>query len=392
MTELIVNKGDRYTVDPLFQWDINQTLKIHGLSLASDPKIHFSTEVLNGAIVRQATRDSKGIITVKIPNSLLQKPYKIDVFVCVYEGETFQSLYKMSISVNARKRPFDYTLEDTDEEIYFFNKLENQLYETLKTLTLTCENALLDLQKSGAENLARVNQKADETLARLEQVSVPAGVTAIDVFLVGGGGGSGQDYTDGYSGAGGGYTQTYKSIPTSPGTQWNVLVGAGGDNSNGATSSFSNGGGNYTASGGNRSGQYGANGGSGGGGAGQYSIYAGNGGSDGSKGEDARKVGTATGVIKTGGAGQGTTTRAFGEPNGTLYAGGGGGSWSPSGHTGAVGQGGAGGGGRGRNNDNSGNIDGTNGTPNTGGGSGGFSGAKVNGQGGSGIVIVRWGY
>lgn len=315
MTELIVNKGDRYTVDPLFQWDINQTLKIHGLSLASDPKIHFSTEVLNGAIVRQATRDSKGIITVKIPNSLLQKPYKIDVFVCVYEGETFQSLYKMSISVNARKRPFDYTLEDTDEEIYFFNKLENQLYETLKTLTLTCENALLDLQKSGAENLARVNQKADETLARLEQVSVPAGVTAIDVFLVGGGGG-----------------------------------------------------------------------------AGQYSIYAGNGGSDGSKGEDARKVGTATGGIKTGGAGQGTTTRAFGEPNGTLYAGGGGGSWSPSGHTGAVGQGGAGGGGRGRNNDNSGNIDGTNGTPNTGGGSGGFSGAKVNGQGGSGIVIVRWGY
>nr|DAO87656.1 MAG TPA: hypothetical protein [Caudoviricetes sp.] len=171
MAELIVNKGDRYTVDPLFQWDINQTLEIHGLSLASDPEIHFSTEVLNGAIVRQATRDSKGIITVKIPNSLLQKPYKIDVFVCVYEGETFQSLYKMSIPVNARKRPFDYTLEDTDEEIYSFNELENQLYETLKTLTLTCDNALLDLQKSGAENLVSVNQKADETLARLEQVS-----------------------------------------------------------------------------------------------------------------------------------------------------------------------------------------------------------------------------
>ena len=59
MAELIVNKGDRYTVDALFQWDINQTLEIHGLSLASDPEIHFSTEVLNGAIVRQATRDSK---------------------------------------------------------------------------------------------------------------------------------------------------------------------------------------------------------------------------------------------------------------------------------------------------------------------------------------------
>lgn len=170
MAELIVNKGDRYTVDPLFQWDINQTLEIHGLSLASDPEIHFSTEVLNGAIVRQAARDSKGIITVKIPNSLLQKPYKIDVFVCVYEGETFQSLYKMSIPVDARKRPFDYTLEDTDEEIYSFNELENHLYETLKTLTLTCENALLDLQKSGAENLASVNQKYDSSVAEFERL------------------------------------------------------------------------------------------------------------------------------------------------------------------------------------------------------------------------------
>lgn len=265
----------------------------------------------------------------------------------------------------------------------------------LRAFAYTYKNAtrLYTTIESGAQaNGVPLQVKGQQIFTSSGVFSVPAGVTAIDVFLVGGGGGSGQDYTDGYSGAGGGYTQTYKSIPTSPGTQWNVLVGAGGDNSNGATSSFSNGGGNYTASGGNRSGQYGANGGSGGGGAGQYSIYAGNGGSDGSKGEDARKVGTETGVIKTGGAGQGTTTRAFGESNGTLYAGGGGGSWSPSGHTGAVGQGGAGGGGRGRNNDNSGNIDGTNGTPNTGGGSGGFSGAKVNGQGGSGIVIVRWGY
>lgn len=71
MAELTVNKGDRYTTDSLFQWDLGQVLEIHGLSLSSDPEIHFITEVLNGAIVRQATRDDKGIISVKIPNSLL---------------------------------------------------------------------------------------------------------------------------------------------------------------------------------------------------------------------------------------------------------------------------------------------------------------------------------
>lgn len=171
MAELTVNKGERYTTDSLFQWDLGQVLEIHGLSLSSDPEIHFTTEVLNGAIVRQATRDDKGIISVKIPNSLLQKPYKIDIFVCVYEGDTFQTLYKMSIPIIPRKRPFDYTLEDTDEEIYSFNALENKLHETLKTLTVITDEALLDLQKSGAENLASVNQKADETLARLEEVA-----------------------------------------------------------------------------------------------------------------------------------------------------------------------------------------------------------------------------
>lgn len=103
MAELTVNKGDRYTTDSLFQWDLGQVLEIHGLSLSSDPEIHFTTEVLNGAIVRQATRDDKGIISVQIPNSLLQKPYKIDIFVCVYEGDTFQTLYKMSIPIIPRK-------------------------------------------------------------------------------------------------------------------------------------------------------------------------------------------------------------------------------------------------------------------------------------------------
>lgn len=264
----------------------------------------------------------------------------------------------------------------------------------LRAFAYTYKNAtrLYTTIESGAQaNGVPLQVKGQQIFTSSGLFSVPAGVTAIDVFLVGGGGGSGQDYTDGYSGAGGGYTKTHKSIPTSPEAIWNVLVGSGGLNANGGASSFSNSSANYIAAGGNKSGQDGASGGSGGGGGGQYSIYAGNGGADGSKGADARKVSTENGTIRVGGAGQGTTTRAFGESTGTLYAGGGGGAWSPTGYTGSVGQGGAGGGGRGQETRSTTTVA-TGGTPNTGGGAGGHYGASAPGQGGSGIVIVRWGY
>ena len=82
------------------------------------------------------------------------------------------------------------------------------------------------------------------------------------------------------------------------------------------------------------------------------------------------------------GAGQGTTTRAFGVAGAALYAGGGGGSGAT-----IAGIGGAGGGGNGRT--TGGNA--YPGTPNTGGGGGGCGvGTNQGGAGGSGIVIVRF--
>ena len=73
-----------------------------------------------------ARRIACGIVTVDIPNSLLQKPYKITAYVCIYEGATFKSLYSIVIPVKARNKPNDYTLID-DEEVYSFNALENSV-------------------------------------------------------------------------------------------------------------------------------------------------------------------------------------------------------------------------------------------------------------------------
>ena len=132
MAIVTVNKNV-YKVDSLYQWDSNQELEIHGLSVPTIPEIHFTNDAMGKAIVRQATMDNVGVITVEIPNSLLQKPYNITAYVCIYEDETFKSLYKIIIPVKSRKMPEDYTIQDDDGEIYSFKALENKLDNTLRT-------------------------------------------------------------------------------------------------------------------------------------------------------------------------------------------------------------------------------------------------------------------
>lgn len=226
--------------------------------------------------------------------------------------------------------------------------------------------------------------------------TVPANVRTIQAFVVGGGGGMYQAESNCSGGGGGGYTN-YGTYAVNPGQQLGVIVGAGGSfggaylggtASNGGTTSV---GSLISANGGAYGREYGGGtGGSGGGNAGGGSTQAnwpGDGGENGSNGYARGQTQNPTGP-----AGQGRTTKAFGEASGALYAGGGGGGNSDN-YT--VGRGGAGGGGdgagRGYNRP-------TNGAPNTGGGAGGTfwnnkeSGSNYTSVGGSGIAIIRWGY
>ncbi len=138
----------------------------------------------------------------------------------------------------------------------------------------------------------------------------------IDVFLVGGGG------SGSAGGGGGGYTQTHQKQILEKNQMVQIYVGAGGEDGSGGTSYY----GNLYAQGGTstHSNGIGGDGGSGGGGGERGSDpynpsgTAGRGGSDGGNGEDLSSY-------SYGGRGQGRTTREFGEPEGALYSGGGGG-------------------------------------------------------------------
>ncbi len=130
--------------------------------------------------------------------------------------------------------------------------------------------------------------------------------------------------------------------------------------------------------------------------------FGGYGGSDGSDGQDSPiAVGPFTPLAPGHGKGQGSTTRAFGEPDGVLYAAGGGGgvytnTASDFPDASARGLGGEGGGGDGGYySTDPATFNGGDGLPNTGSGGGGGQKLALNlvspsGGGGSGIIIIRW--
>lgn len=119
-----------YVTDSVYQWDINRELEVRGINLLTAPEIHFyNANMGNRAIVRQATLEN-GIAKVMIPNSILQEALLIRANVVVYEGDTRKTIETIEIPVVAKARPLDYSLTDSDEEIYSFNALENYINNT----------------------------------------------------------------------------------------------------------------------------------------------------------------------------------------------------------------------------------------------------------------------
>lgn len=221
-----------------------------------------------------------------------------------------------------------------------------------------------------------------------------------DIFLVGGGGGGGRGQTEGQyaelcggGGGGGGYTLTETEQTLYAIREYSVVIGAGGKATSGTSGNPTNGGSSgifaddsslsLSVSGGKgaRNGQRTA--GNGGSGGGRGAAF------DSTNNEAGASNGETDGEQVTAES-QGTTTRAFGEEGGALYAGGGGGSGcitsvqDPLTNKTPGKAGGSGGGGKG----GTWGEAGKNGTANTGGGGGGSYNLQA-GDGGSGIVIIR---
>lgn len=183
MTVVTIKKNNTYSAEDLFQWDTGRVLEICGLNLSALPEIHFANSRTENAIVKQAEKYENGVITVTIPNVLLETASPLRVFVCTHDGDKFISRYTFTINVKARPRPEDYIADD-DEKIYSYNALENLVNNTLVDLReenasfheeITAENEELynrfvEAVTSLGENIVRdVDNLNAATEARIEE-------------------------------------------------------------------------------------------------------------------------------------------------------------------------------------------------------------------------------
>ena len=134
MSKIEINK-DRYTVEPLYQWDLNQVLNIYGVNVM-DPEIHFTNDATVRSIGVRPIVNAEGVITVDIPNSFLQKAGQLIVYVCGYEDATFKTYFKIVVPVKVRPRPADYTLDANDGEYYSFNALTKRVNELERAVNI----------------------------------------------------------------------------------------------------------------------------------------------------------------------------------------------------------------------------------------------------------------
>lgn len=187
MTELHLSSNKYYKVDPLYQWDQNQELKIYGVTV-SQPIIHFTNSSMGASINRRPAVDSAGVLAVMIPNSMLQKTDPVIAYICGYVGDAFKTFYKLEIPIISRKKPGDYTIEVADDEIYSFNKLENKVVEavaeyeekyqnilnrvtTCETTVSTCESKVTKYEKEFEAVKEYVGNYADRLNQMTEDIA-----------------------------------------------------------------------------------------------------------------------------------------------------------------------------------------------------------------------------
>lgn len=160
---------DTYITDSLYQWDKNQVLTVEGLNITVAPEVHFSNAEMDRAIVRQAYIND-GILSVDIPNSVLQSNLTINAYIGIYEGDTFKIIEVVEIPVIAKKKPEDYTLEVTDEEVYSFKAIENRVNNTIHSLieldddVRKCEYAISNVKTTTRTDIITLTSRLDNII------------------------------------------------------------------------------------------------------------------------------------------------------------------------------------------------------------------------------------
>jgi hypothetical protein len=174
--------GDSTVVtDALYRYDLNQKLKIYNSGLTSAPAVHFANKKSAEALVVQSTI-SGGIITVDIPNQLLEMPFEIVAFVYTEVNNVGTTVDKIRIPVIDRPKPMDYQYSDNitimtygkieADIVAYFNRADKKIDEVDARLTKADEAEATARKEADANLKAQIDAivigAAEDAVASVE--------------------------------------------------------------------------------------------------------------------------------------------------------------------------------------------------------------------------------
>lgn len=117
MYEIPCYKSNGDTLNYLTQWDLGQILYFHDLGVDAAPTVHFHNKMFkeNESVITSGVYSSStGVVSVEVPNLILQKPYPIDVYIYVEgnNGTQGTTIYTCTIPVRSKAQPVNYQYVD----------------------------------------------------------------------------------------------------------------------------------------------------------------------------------------------------------------------------------------------------------------------------------------
>lgn len=156
--KVIFDSGQPYiTVRGLYQWDFGQMIQIYGLDIRpqSSIEVHFSQSGMEDAL-RGEAEYSEGVVTCRIPDSVLATGLDITVHLYVTTPDYGKTIRTIKFPVIKRKKPEDYEGEE-------YHNLAQKILQSLKTkadnLSMT-EDGWLQLCAGGTPIGDRVRVQA----------------------------------------------------------------------------------------------------------------------------------------------------------------------------------------------------------------------------------------
>lgn len=130
MLRVCFNCYGNYTTDTVYQWDLNHTLSITGLDIDHAPTVHFCNKKSETAIVVQSEM-ADGVITVSVPNQLLEEPYPIIAYIHTYDDNHAKTIEVVNIPLIKRAKPDDYQFTE-NVDVMNFERLEKDMSDFIQ--------------------------------------------------------------------------------------------------------------------------------------------------------------------------------------------------------------------------------------------------------------------